>query len=203
MSKRLRVQYDEGSDEERLKKKKKKEKEKQLRTKRVRREGEILIVKIDKQPIAKEVLDSIYKNTYHEIYSHPDHYIGTVQYETKEEICIYHQIEHDITILTTDDVLESGKIRLGGVDYRLMHLLIWTYRCHGKEVPLYVKFRNNNPKDLSSSNICFTVCHRKPKTVEYESYTIVNKISGETFTAESLLEIGRFIHELTKPISLE
>lgn len=193
MSKRLRVAYDEGSDDERRKKKKKKERERKLQIKRVRRQGEVLIKKSDSTPINKEVLDAIYKHDFHEIYSHPDIFIGTVTYETKEEICIYEQRKDDIIVHTTDDVLETGKIRLGNVDYRLIHLLIWTYRCHGKEAPLYVRYRNGNPNDLSSANICFTVCNRKPVTVEYDSYTITNRITNETFTAESLLEIGSFL----------
>ncbi len=54
-----------------------------------------MIRKVDLTPISKEVLDSIYKHDFHEIYSHPNHFIGTVTYETKEEICIYEQAEYD------------------------------------------------------------------------------------------------------------
>lgn len=191
MSKRIRVTYDEGSDEERRKKKKRKEKE--LLSKRPRKKGDILIRKIDSTPIDKEVLDAIYKNDFHEIFSIPNHFIGIVSYEEKEEICIYEQIEDDLVIHTTDDVLATGNIVLICAQYRLIHLLIWTYKFLGKEVPLYVRYRNGNRNDLSPANISFTVCKRRPANIEYESFTIVNKFTNERFTAETLLDIGLFL----------
>lgn len=191
MSKRIRVQYDEGSDEEKevlrkLKKKKKLEE-------KYRKEPVTLIRKVDSSAIDKQILDSIYGTEYHEIHSIPRHYIGVVSYEDREEICVYDDLNGGIQIHTTDEVLRTGKIRLMDSDYRLIHLLIWTYRCNGKEIPLYVRFRNGNKSDLSTSNIHFSVCKRRPAGQDYKNFTVWNKITGESFNAESINEIGDYL----------
>lgn len=189
MSKRVRVQYDEGSDGEREERKKKKMKEVKMR-KRQRMQGDTLIKKIDGSPIDKEVLDSIYKKEFHEIYTVPNFFIGIVTYEDHEEICIYEEREGDFIVHTTAEVIASGRILLNDIPYRLVHLLIWTYRFLGKEVPLYVRFRNGNKKDLSTNNISFAVCRRRPADLEYKNFTLHNKITGESFTADTINEIS-------------
>lgn len=151
----------------------------------------LIIQRLDKKEIKKEILDAIVNKNYMMIRFLKDYHIGLVDYDDgTQSICVYYRKEKYITVITNESSEKSGYIYIDEVRYYLAHLLIWTYKNIPGNRRLSVRFRSKEKRDFTTSNLSFRIVNAKDAQMPSKSVRICNKYSGKTEVYDTLAEVA-------------